>query len=137
MRHHPMPATTHTVEMRQAADLNERLRTDTAITAGRLGLHQVNCRSGGQLSRLPATAELVQVAWDGPAGFPNLYGTFRRRRRVRRPGRQGGSKLTWIVEPSPPPARAMLPGDLGVRLTTDRGSHESPRWPPAGGANVR
>ena len=76
MRHHPMPATTHTVEMRQVADLNERLRTDTAITAGRLGLRQVNCRSGGQLSRLPETAELIQVAWDGPPDFPNLYGHF-------------------------------------------------------------
>ena len=76
MRHHPMPATTHTVEMRQVADLNERLRTDTAITAGRLGPRQANSRSGGQLSRLPETAELIQVAWDGPPDFPNLYGLF-------------------------------------------------------------
>ena len=71
-----MPATTHTVEMRQVADLNERLRTDTAVTACRLGLRQVNCRSGGQLSRLHETAELIRVAWAGPPDFPNLYGHF-------------------------------------------------------------
>ncbi len=76
MRHHPMSATTHTLEMQQVAELNNRLQRDQAITAGRLGLGQIDCRSGGQLIRLPHTAELIEVVWDGSPDFPDLHGRF-------------------------------------------------------------
>ena len=76
MRHHPMSVTTHTLEMQQVAELNNRLQRDSAITAGRLGLSQVDCRSGGQLSRLPDAAELIEVAWAGSPDFPDVYGHF-------------------------------------------------------------
>ena len=76
MRHHPMSVTTHTLEMQQVAELNNRLQRDSAITAGRLGLGQVDCRWGGQLSRLPDTAELIEVVWDGSPDFPDLHGHF-------------------------------------------------------------
>jgi hypothetical protein len=64
---HPLSPTTHTVEMDQLHEINERLaapRNAPVITAQHLGLP------------LPASAVLVRLDWDGPPEYPYIHGHF-------------------------------------------------------------
>jgi hypothetical protein len=77
MLDHLLPPTTHTVEMAQLGEINDRLRATRnapVITAGQLGL------SGGSDSPgstgLPGSAALVRLAWDGPPEYPYIHGHF-------------------------------------------------------------
>jgi hypothetical protein len=82
MLDHPLPPTTHTVEMAQLSEINDRLtaaRNAPAITAEDLGLSglsglsdQARPVTGG----LPASAVLVRLAWDGPPEYPYIHGHF-------------------------------------------------------------
>lgn len=71
---HHLPATTHTVEMAQLADINGRLVNSRAstITAGELGLNTAD----GDPALSPAAA-LVRVSWEGSPEFPLVHGHFR------------------------------------------------------------
>jgi len=75
-RSHGLPPTTHTLEMAQIDDLNERLishRSDP-VTAAAVGLGGAPLlRSAG---RLPETAVLVRVSWQGSPEFPDIHGHF-------------------------------------------------------------
>lgn len=74
---HVLP-TTHTVEMGQIADLNQRLldhRPDT-ITAADLGLADAPT-SPAPPGLLPGDAVLVEVRWDGSPEYPYIHGAFR------------------------------------------------------------
>jgi hypothetical protein len=72
-----LPPTTHTLEMAQVAELNERLtdRTGPAITAASLGMGGVSLhlRSAAGLG---ADAVLVRLSWEGSPEFPDIYGHF-------------------------------------------------------------
>lgn len=83
MQHkHAFPRTTHTVEMTQIAELNDRLMTRdpaAAISASDLGLAGAALLSGGDAERtsLPAQAVLERVCYDGPPEFPYVHAHFR------------------------------------------------------------
>jgi hypothetical protein len=73
-----MPPTTHTLEMAQVLELNERLRDrsgSTAITAGALGLGGVALHPAGAAG-LADDAVLVRVSWQGSPEFPDVYAHF-------------------------------------------------------------
>ena len=75
MLDHPMPPTTHTVEMAQLGELNDRLTgTNGAapVTAERLGLAADSAVSAA----VPPTAVLLRLAWDGPPEYPYVHGHF-------------------------------------------------------------
>ena len=79
-----LPPTTHTLEMAQVAELNERLvgRTgSTSVTAAALGMGGVSLRLRGA-DGLPDDAVLVRLSWEGSPEFPDIYGHFG-------PGRDG------------------------------------------------
>ena len=73
-----VPRTTHTLDMAQIDELNQRLAEHTRyaeITADDLGL------AGAELlnevpGTLPGQAVLVRVDWDGSPEFPYIHGTF-------------------------------------------------------------
>jgi hypothetical protein len=79
---HPVPRTTHTVEMTQIAELNDHLAardpTET-ISAADLGLTGVPVLSGrdAEHNGLPAQALLERVCYDGPPEFPYIHAHFR------------------------------------------------------------
>jgi hypothetical protein len=82
MQHdHQVPSTTHTVEMRQMAELDSGLRErdpSQAIRASLLGLQGVELSSDSDDdSRLPGDAVLVRVSFDGPPEFPYVHAHFR------------------------------------------------------------
>jgi hypothetical protein len=89
--HHPLARTTHTVEMAQIDDLNQRLARrspERPIMAADLDL------AGAPLLRevdflhdwegvvaetgatLPVDAKLIEIGWEGPPEFPYLHGRF-------------------------------------------------------------
>jgi hypothetical protein len=73
-----LPPTTHTLEMAQVAELNERLmgRTGaTAVTAAALGMGGValHLRS---VAGLADDEVLVRLSWEGSPEFPDIYGHF-------------------------------------------------------------
>jgi hypothetical protein len=79
VRHHQsLPSTTHTVELSQLADVNERLkhRSGSEITAAELGLEGAKQLSGGADGGLPGSAVLIRVCWDGPPEYPYIHGHF-------------------------------------------------------------
>ena len=73
---HALPPTTHTLEMAQIEDLNERLighRSDP-VTAAAIGMGNTPLlRTAGQL---PDAAVLVRVSWQGSPEFPDIHGHF-------------------------------------------------------------
>jgi hypothetical protein len=76
---HPLPPTTHTVEMAQLSEINERLtaaRNAPVVTAEELGLSGVADSAGSPAADLPASAVLVRLAWDGPPEYPYIHGHF-------------------------------------------------------------
>jgi hypothetical protein len=85
---HPMPTTTHTVEMAQLNEINDRLgatRNAPAVTAGELGLSGPAGPAGSAGSAdsarstsngLPPSAVLVRLSWDGPPEYPYIHGHF-------------------------------------------------------------
>lgn len=73
-----MPPTTHTLEMAQVADLNERLKSrdaSTPITAADIGMGGAPLDPGGT----PGLSDhdiLTRVSWQGSPEFPDIYGHF-------------------------------------------------------------
>lgn len=73
-----LPPTTHTLEMAQVAELNERLKGrtgPTAITAAALGMGGAPLQPGGAAG-LADEEVLVRVSWQGSPEFPDVYGHF-------------------------------------------------------------
>jgi hypothetical protein len=74
-----LPATTHTVEMHQIDELNERLAElpRTALpSAERLGLADTQVIPHSSGTRLPAAATLVNLTWQGSPEYPDIRGHF-------------------------------------------------------------
>ena len=70
--------TTHTVDMAQIADLNDRLsdtQQGSGISASDLGLDGATVR-GHSPGALAGTALLVRLCWDGAPEFPYIHGHF-------------------------------------------------------------
>jgi hypothetical protein len=75
---HRLPSSTHTLEMSQLAQLNDRLTPEVGaleVTAGELGVAQVPLLSD-PAGTLPARAVLTRLGWDGPPQFPYVHGHF-------------------------------------------------------------
>jgi len=74
----PAPTTTQTVEMYQITELNQSLgiHTRRVITAQDLGLAGTPMAPRRPGNRLPASARITWVCWDGPPEFPYLHGHF-------------------------------------------------------------
>jgi hypothetical protein len=75
---HGLPATTHTVEMAQIADINRRLDNSRSavITAAEIGMAGADVAGFGPAA-LDAAAVLLKVSWEGSPEFPNVHGHFR------------------------------------------------------------
>lgn len=74
-----LPATTHTVEMRQIDELNERLAElpRTALpSADLLGLADTQVIPYSTGTRLSAAATLVKLTWQGSPEYPYIRGHF-------------------------------------------------------------
>lgn len=74
---HRLDPTTHTVEMTQLADLNERLAAQAngaVVTAADLGLE--GARPRAPAPPLAGSAALLRVCWDGAPEFPYIHGDF-------------------------------------------------------------
>jgi hypothetical protein len=87
MSHHGLSPATHTIELRQVAELNARIAgTDgKQITAGVLGLADVTIdpvmikatgARGERPTSVPASATLERIVAVGPPSYPYLYGLF-------------------------------------------------------------
>lgn len=74
---HQVPATTHTLEMTQLAELNLRLANTRSpvITAGEIGMTGAHPHADPTAS-LPASATLDKVTWEGSPEFPTIHGHF-------------------------------------------------------------
>jgi hypothetical protein len=73
-----LPPTTHTLEMAQVAELNERLNrrpASAAVTAAALGMGGAPLQPSGAAG-LAADAVLVRLSWQGSPEFPDVYGHF-------------------------------------------------------------
>ena len=73
-----LPRTTHTVDMAQVDELNQRLaerERSREVTAEDLGLAGAQLLNGAPGS-LPGQAVLVRVDWDGDPEFPYIHGEF-------------------------------------------------------------
>ena len=76
---HPRPSsTTHTVEISQLEELNDRLgRREPAapkITADELGMADAALPQSSAV--LPGSAVLVRLCWDGAPEYPYIHGHF-------------------------------------------------------------
>jgi len=79
---HEVSRTTHTVEMTQIAELNDRLSkrdATEAISASELGLEGSALLPVGDAGHhvLPGDAVLERVSFDGPPEFPYIHAHFR------------------------------------------------------------
>ena len=72
-----LPPTTHTLEMAQVDELNHHLASHAAapITAAAIGMSGAPLHPSAA-SRLPDTAVLVRLSWQGSPEFPDIYGHF-------------------------------------------------------------
>lgn len=73
-----LPKTTHTLEMAQVVELNERLADhhgSAEITAEALGMAGARLHPPGAAG-LAGGAVLVRVSWQGSPEFPDIYGHF-------------------------------------------------------------
>ena len=78
MNHPSLPPTTHTLEMAQVAELNERLASHegaAAVTAAAIGVGGATVHHHRSTS-LPEGEVLVRVSWSGSPEFPDIYGHF-------------------------------------------------------------
>jgi hypothetical protein len=75
---HPIDPTTHTIEMGQIAEINQRLQEPgrPALTAADLDLSDVPLHGARAAGSLSGQARLVAVDWSGAPTFPNIYGEF-------------------------------------------------------------
>ena len=77
MNHSSLPRTTHTVELAQLADLNERLNEHRPrITASDLGLASAESLASRPDGGMSPSAVLVRLCWDGPPEFPYIHAHF-------------------------------------------------------------
>lgn len=69
MPQHPLSRTTHTLDMEQIAELDDRLVAPNArtVTAEELGIAD---------ARLAPSAALTKVWWEGAPEFPYIFGDF-------------------------------------------------------------
>jgi hypothetical protein len=67
--YHPLSRATHTLELDQLAELDGRLAASGSpqVSAGELGLED---------DRVPSSAQLTALAWDGPPEYPYIHGHF-------------------------------------------------------------
>ena len=73
-----VPPTTHTLEMAQVVELNERLKGrtgPTAITAAAIAMTGARLHPASEAT-LAGDAVLVRVSWQGSPEFPDVYGHF-------------------------------------------------------------
>jgi hypothetical protein len=73
-----LPPTTHTLEMAQVAELNQRLKErsgSSPLTAASIGMGSAPQQPAGA-GGLPGTAVLVRLSWQGSPEFPDIYGHF-------------------------------------------------------------
>ena len=79
MHPHSVPPTTHTVEMAQINELNDRLATQPkpVVTARDLGLTRARPLHRGAGATLNGSEVLTRLTWDGPPEFPYIHGCFR------------------------------------------------------------
>jgi hypothetical protein len=76
---HHLSATTHTVELSQLAEINERLAAQSGssrITAGALGLSSATPAAGREGLPVPPAAVLIRLCADGPPEYPYIHGHF-------------------------------------------------------------
>lgn len=78
MKHRTIPPTTHTVEMAQIAEFNDRLSGEPRVVVTAADL---TCEGSPVIGlhghpALPGAAVLVAVSWDGDPAFPDIYGRF-------------------------------------------------------------
>jgi hypothetical protein len=72
-----VPRTTHTLELAQLADLNQRLsELGSRITASELGLAGAKSLASRSDGELPGSAALLRLAWDGPPAYPYIHAQF-------------------------------------------------------------
>jgi hypothetical protein len=73
----PIARTTHTLEMSQLAELNNRLSEHgSGITAAELGLAGAKTLAGQPDDELPGSAVLVRLGLDGPPDYPYIHAHF-------------------------------------------------------------
>ncbi len=65
-RPHAAPPTTHTLDQRQVAEINERLGDGAVVTAGAVGLTEAGSPE----------ARLTHVVLEGSPEFPYVYGVL-------------------------------------------------------------
>ena len=69
---HELSPTTHTIELRQIAELNAALASGRGtLTAGSVGVHDTH-------AEVPADAVLKSLEAEGPPSWPYVYGHFSR-----------------------------------------------------------
>ena len=81
MAHHPIDPTTHTIEMGQAAEINQRLqdREQPALRAADLdlaGAQLYDAHGARTVRELSGRARLAAVVLTGAPTFPNIYAEF-------------------------------------------------------------
>ena len=73
MREHELSPTTHTVELRQVAEINAALAAvRRRLTAGAIGAHSALPEN----AVLPEDAVLMSLEPEGPPSYPYIYGHF-------------------------------------------------------------
>lgn len=75
--HHQPSVATHTVELLQLHEINDRLaRNGRVFTAAELGATRGEAAYGQEQLLLPPTAVLTGLSWDGPPLFPYIHAHF-------------------------------------------------------------
>ena len=89
LHHHPLDRTTHTIEMTQIDQINERLEHQvvTAADVGAGGSVLLSGRIAGGV--LPGSAVLIRIDWDGDPSFPYIHGQF---------AEHVGGRVLWRVD---------------------------------------
>ena len=89
LQHHPLDRTTHTIEMTQIDQINQRLEHQvvTAADVGAGGSVLLTGRVAG--GTLPSSAVLIRIDWDGDPTFPYIHGQF---------AEHAGGKVLWRVD---------------------------------------
>ncbi|MFZ0159433.1 MAG: hypothetical protein WAL50_10435 [Kineosporiaceae bacterium] len=117
---HHLSATTHTVELSQLAEINERLAAQSGssrITAGALGLSSATTAAGRQDLPVPPAAVLTRLCADGPPEYPYIHGHFALPNVADDPGaaHAAGTVLAGPVVAMHSPALIAISRALGLR----------------------
>jgi len=117
---HHLAATTHTVELSQLAEINERLAAQSGssrITAGALGLSSATPTAGREGRPVPPAAVLIRLCGDGPPEYPYIHGHFALPNAGddQQTARAAGSVLAGPVVAMHSPALSAISHALGLR----------------------